>query len=84
MAKIFVVDCDSEIIFGKHTSNTSLLPNEPHDLRIESFSKAQHFRNSSSEHQLNIEISWQTPPNSEFLLNLTIFSKFYHIITRCF
>jgi hypothetical protein len=70
--QIFAVDCSANLeklfppppVNGAPTSSTGF-PNEAHDLRIEPFAKATP-RNRERLHQLLVDISWQTPPNSEW------------------
>lgn len=65
----FSVDCNADTDLITKASNSKLLPDEAHDLRVDAFSKTKSLRNDAApEHQLDVTISWQTPPNSSSLL----------------
>ncbi|KAI6206768.1 SEFIR domain-containing protein [Aphelenchoides besseyi] len=58
-----VVDCENDLQLPAYVNDTSLVPGEAHDIRVESFAKAV-ARRQTEAYQLTVDISWQTPPNN--------------------
>lgn len=83
---ICLVDCNKknklESIIQRRDSvnNSRQWPNAAHDIRIETYAKANGFPDS---YRLSVDMSWQTPPNSKIINKNFKFLRFNKIVI-CF
>ncbi|KAI6219310.1 hypothetical protein M3Y99_01665700 [Aphelenchoides fujianensis] len=57
-----IVDCDADLAYHQ-VANSSLVPGEAHDIRIEPVAKTSSRRQAEAYH-LSVDVSFQTPPNN--------------------
>lgn len=66
-SNVALVDCDGDSWLPNRTDNNNLkVPDEAHDIRVESFAKTV-LRRQIETYQLSVDISLQTPPNSNLV-----------------
>uniref|UniRef100_A0A7E4W5Q7 SEFIR domain-containing protein n=1 Tax=Panagrellus redivivus TaxID=6233 RepID=A0A7E4W5Q7_PANRE len=63
VCSVRIVDCDSDYDYVPKVSRQDQVPSEAHDFRIEPKVKASPWH-VGEDHQLSVDISWQTPPNN--------------------